>query len=234
VRIGGRPGLGGVRPLVVAIEGRLSLEPGERLLVPVDLRRGELEKVLDSLPLPGAVITVRALLNVAAGRAGNVAPSLLGCEIESPPMRVDGLRVSQAWLHEAATAIVDPDSPRDLELMALLGHIVAGDQLEGVVLSPEFQRFQSEIATALAASFAKLDATSRAWVMGVLPRSPRFESIRATTRKDEDPLVRIAYLLYNLDGPDDPMLAAGFRTGDPDVQAIAELMRSGLRRQASQ
>lgn len=232
-RISGRPRLGTVRPTIASIEGRLHLEPGERLVVPLDLRRSELEKVLDALPLPGAVVTVRALLNIAAGPAGNVQPSLLGSEVESQPIRVDGVRVTQAWLHQALTAIAEPDSPSDLEVMALLGHFVAGDQLEGANVGPEFQRFQADTAAALAASFAKLDPVSRAWLLGVMPRSPRFEALRVMARRDEDPLVRIAYLLYALDGPGDPALAASVRSNDPDVKAVADLMLSGLRRQAS-
>jgi hypothetical protein len=233
-RISGRPRLGDVRPFVVAIEGRLHLDPGQRVVVPVNLRRGELEKILDAIPLPGAIITARVLVNVAAGPQGNVAPSLLGCEVESPPIRVDGVRLSQGWLQEALAAIADPDSPRDLEMMALLSHVIAGEQLEGANVGPEFQQFQADVAAALAAAFEKCDAPSRAWVLGVIPRSQRFDALRAIARRDPDPLVRMGYLLYALDGPEDLTLAESVRSVDPDVKAVADLMLSGLRRQPTQ
>jgi hypothetical protein len=49
-------------------------------------------------------------------------------------------------------------------------------------------------------------------------------------QKDDDRYVRLIYLLYCLEGPDDPMIDAAIRGDDPIVRQIAEMIRYRLQR----
>ena len=45
------------------------------------------------------------------------------------------------------------------------------------------------------------------------------------SRKDDDRYVKLVYLLFCLEGPDDPMIDAAIRGDDPDVRAVAEMIQ---------
>ena len=63
-----------------------------------------------------------------------------------------------------------------------------------------------------------------------MARTELLEPVYVMARKDEDKLVRIAYLLYCLAGADDPMIDAARRGDDPDVRLLAETMHGRITR----
>ncbi len=225
--VSSRPEVGMISPLIVDIDRRLRLEPFQRLVIPVDLRRSDLEAVLNAYPLVGATLRVKAILNYVVSTAGVVQPGHLGSEVQSPTFRIDGVRVSKQWIKEAISAILEPDSVGDLQTMALLSHVVAK------VTQPGFGQELSDAEAALAEGFDKLDGPSRAWLLGVMPSAERLEPLRAVASQQTDKQVRISYLLYCLTGPDDPVLKAAKNANDPDVRGIAELMEFGTGRPAN-
>ncbi len=229
-RVSREPALGDLRPMVVDIDRRLRLEPGERLLVPVDLRRGVLAQVLNTLPLRGATISARGYLNFGLTGQRVIRAGLLGHEAEMLPIRVDGIRLDPQWVNDAIAATVAPDSPEDLETMALLGHVVAigsDSEFKGVVPggdSRQTRQLITDATTVLAEGYARLDEVSQAWLLACLPRKGPFESIYGMARRDPRRLVQMSYLLYCLTGLDDPMIDAAKRGDDPVVRSVAELM----------
>ncbi len=227
--LSGYPRLPEPDPLVIAIDRRLRLGPSERLVVPVDIRRGRVLEMLDTLPLPGATLKVRAMLNYSPGPGGAMRPDVLGSEAHSPPLRIDGVRVSQAWITSAMAAVLEPDSSSDFTTMALLAHVVAGrPPAETAELPPEVRRILGEGAIVIAEGYTRLEPPARAWLLSVVPRGAALEPLLAMARKDSSPFVQIAYLLHCLGGPDDPMLAAARRGDDPAVEAVGLMMERAL------
>ena len=87
-----------------------------------------------------------------------------------------------------------------------------------------------DTAAAITEAYTKLDAVSRAWVLGTMNRSSLLEPVYVMAREDQDKLVRIAYLMYSLTGADDPMIDAALRGDDPDVRLVAEAMHDRILR----
>lgn len=238
--VSNRPEVGVISPLIVDIDRRLRLEPFQQLVIPVDLRRSDLEAVLNAYPLAGATVRVKVVLNYMVSTAGVVQPGHLGSEVQSPTLRIDGVRAVRSalyppfsidgvkeWVKESISAILDPDTVEDLKTMALLSHVVAKVRLPG--LGQEL----SDAEAALAEGFGKLDGPSRAWLLGVMPSAERLDPLRAMASQQTDKQVRISYLLYCLTGPDDPVLKAAKNGDDPDVRGVAELMEFGTGRPAN-
>ena len=186
--------------------------------------------MLNRYPLSGAIVRVKAVLNLVATPLGVIRPGLLGSEDETPPFRVDGVRITQTWAQEAIASIIEPDVPRDLELMALLGHLATSTITDPGV--GEDVRLVADAGPAVAEAFAQLDGVSQAWLLGVLPVGEAMEPILVMARKSQEKLVRISYLLYRLSGLDDPMLAAAKRGTDDEVRVIADVVETALKRQA--
>jgi hypothetical protein len=86
----------------------------------------------------------------------------------------------------------------------------------------------SDAKQALTEAFEKLDPVSRCWVLGVIPRGAEIEGVYALAREDDNRLVRIAYLLYCLQGPLDPMIEAGKNDDDEGVRLVAAMMESRI------
>jgi hypothetical protein len=228
-------GLTEVRPMIVDIDRRLRLDSRERLTVSVDLRRGALAPVLNGRPLRGATLTVTAIIGFRMTGENVFGPGVLGSEVDTRPIRVDGVRVTTGWIANAIDAILEPDSDRDLVTIALLSHVVplmkqvrAEDPLRALEQFGNRQ-LEDDATAVIAEAYAKLDPVSRAWLLAVMPRlSPPLAPVYAMAQKDEDKHVRLMYLLYCLTGPDDPMIDAAKRGSDHDIRAVAELMQDRI------
>jgi hypothetical protein len=231
VRMPHEPALPEIRPLVIDIDRRLRLGPRERLVVPVDLRRGILGQVLNARPLRGATLTVKAIINFRVTGENIIGPGVLGSEAETPSIRVDGVRLSRGWIAGAIEAIVEPDSAQDLTTIAILSHVVPLMQQvrseDPLLALEEFgdRQLEEDAAAAIAEAYATVDAASRAWLLAVMPRlSPTLVPIYTMAQADGNKHVQLMYLLYCLTGPDDPMIDAARRGSDPDVRAVADVM----------
>ncbi len=219
-----------ISPLIVDIDRHLRIDSRETIVIRVDLRRTKVGEVLNRYPLNGAIVRVKAVVNLTATPLGVIKPGVLGSEDETPPFWVDGIRITETWAREAIASVIDPDGPRDPELLALLCHFAAS-----TVADPgagEIARLVADAGPAVAEAFGRLDSLSQAWLLGVLPPGEAMEPILAMARKSEEKLVRISYLLYRLSGPDDPMLAAAKGGNDDEVRMIADVMETALSRRA--
>jgi len=219
--------------MVVDLDRRLRLEPHERLVIPVDLRRGSLAQVLNRWPLRGATLKVTATMAFYVASADSIRPGVLGSDVASAPFRVDGVRLSSQWISSAIADVRSQDAVKDLETFALLSQLVfivtrAQERvpLEAVELFGDPQRMAEDTAAAIIHAYGTLDAISRAWVLGAMVRTPALEPVYLMAQKDDDKLVRIAYLLYCLTGPDDPMIDAARRGDDANVRLVAETMHA--------
>ncbi len=221
VRISQVTELGDLKPVVIDIDRRLTLAPKERLVIPVDLRRHRLGAILNQLPLPGAIVRVLAVSNFFATPAGAIVPGLLGAQAESPPFRVDGVRVSRTLMERSMADVLAADELQRVELMAILTHIAAGGY--AATLSAEDRVLLDDVLSAVIEAYPDLDPVSQAWLIGVMAQGPTSQAIRSMARKSDNRLVKISYLFHCVDGVDDPMLDAARRDEDPVVRELADL-----------
>jgi hypothetical protein len=232
-----------IRPMIIDIDRRLRIEPREHLVVPVDMRSGGLGQILNARPLRGAIFTVKAIINfritgqidIDEEKNNVIEPGVLGSEVETPSIRVDGIRLTRGWIAGAMESILEPGSAQDLTTIAVLSHVVplmqqvrAEDPLRALDQFGD-RELEEDAATAIAEAYAKVDAPSRAWLLAVMPRlSPTLIPVYTMAQTDENKHVRLMYLLYCLTSPDDPMIDAARRGSDPDIRALAEVMHSIL------
>ena len=240
VQVARMPDLSRPSPMVVDIDRRLRLAPNERLVIPVDLRRGALGPVLSNTPLRGATMKVSAITGFYVAGPDSIRPGILGSEFDSVPFRVDGVRPTREWIYASIAAVLDPQSVTDLATIGLLSQIgsmaARAREIAPVAAVEQFgdpRQVAEDTATAITEAYPKLDAVSRAWVLGAMTRTPLIEPVYVMARKDPDKLVRIAYLLYCLTGADDPMIDAARRGDDPDVRLVAEMMHDRISRSSS-
>ena len=231
VQIARAPDIPALRPMVVDIDRRLRLDSHERLVIPVDLRRGALALFLNRMPLRGATLKVTATMAFYVAGPGSIRPGILGSDVTSAPFRVDGVRLTPAWVSSSIADILNPDSVEDIKTFALLAQFLfsvtraqEAVPLQAVDRFGDPQRVAKDTAAALIHAYGKLDPLSRAWVLGAIVRTPALDPVYSMAQKDDDKLVRIAYLLYCLTGADDPMIDAARRGDDANVRLIAETM----------
>jgi len=151
--------------------------------------------------------------------------------VSSAPIRIDGVRLTQNWISSSIADVLAPNSVKDLETFALLSQLVfivarAREEvpLQAVERFGDPQRVAKDTAGALIHAYGKLDGISRAWVLGAMIRTSALDPIYSMAQKDDDKLVRIAYLLYCLTGADDPMIDAARRGDDASLRLVAETM----------
>ncbi len=122
--------------------------------------------------------------------------------------------------------------------MALLAHAVwfvsnEWENLDGLQPLPglaAMHELTEDATTAIIQGFARLDPVSQTWFIGSIPRATFFEPIYEMVVADGNQLIQIAYLLFGIEGPDDPMIMAGLRGDDPALRTVAAAMavRFGL------
>ncbi len=214
--------------IVIDIDRRLRLEPRERLIIPVDLRTHGIGGKLTEHLLAGSLVRFNVIWNAVPSASGaTLRPGALGGESRSEPLRIDGQRVTPAWIEQRLNAIAEPDLRTDIEAVALLTHVTAErilvprDAKQGAA-----ERLVDRIEQALPEAYAKLDGPAQAWVLAVLGPGPARDAIRGVAQRSEDRLVRLAYLLHHVEYAQDPMLDAAARSGDEIIVHVADHVRS--------
>ncbi|MDP6478923.1 MAG: hypothetical protein QGI75_02655 [Phycisphaerales bacterium] len=232
-------------PVLIDIGRGLQIPPHDQLDLSMDLRSTWVGTVLDSLPLHGAVIDVEVVLNVRVATARtSMAPSSipgpLGGEYATGEIRVDGQRVSDAWIDATLKRFRESSRSRDAVDMALLAHVVSRqDALEGG--SHITAQQANEIAATLCEVWPRLGPLSQAWLVSVLPRVDRLVSLWSLVESSTEPLVnRIALMRVVGEFNDparalgDPAVASGLRSSERLVRVLAEWIEATLQLQAEQ
>jgi tetratricopeptide (TPR) repeat protein len=216
-------------PIVLDIDRRLTLGPRERITIPFDLRRHRVGLLLDQYAVQGAILRVTGITNFSAmpllrrDPAGEpqlpiLQPGNLGSETRSPPFRVDGVRLQRRWIELALGEVIREDGPKDIRVLAFLSHIAGLGA--AARFSTEDQQLFRDAMSALTEAYGRLDAVSQAWVLSVI-RASSSEPLLALARTSEEPLVKMAYVMYCLSDADDPMLDAARRDEDPRIRQLA-------------
>jgi tetratricopeptide (TPR) repeat protein len=230
------PGLGDLRPVVVNIAQRLRLLPGEKLVIPVNLRIYAIGDIINSLSVNGTILQVTALLNFSVVGEGSLRPGMLGSEVKMPLARLDGLRLETQWLEEMVEQLKSPRDAGVLDRMAQLSLWIGPRAAES--MPPETRTLHENARRAFDDAFAGLDPLAQAWLLCVMPAGGTHAEgmlwVLSMARKSEDRLVKLTYLLFHTSGPGDPMLDAAKRGTDPVLRRIAEIVQLDLTRAVNQ
>jgi hypothetical protein len=222
LQVAGVPEIESVAPIVVDLRQRLRLDPGETLSVTVDLARTGVGQVLNAWPTTGALLRIRATLNFVASELGVIRPGLLGTEVRGTLLRIDGVRIDDAWLDETLAAATAPGGAIELRRMAELMHVVGASRSGRGGWGP-LARID-EAARVQVEAYGRLDGPAQAWLLSLVPRQDADEAVLSIARRSEDRHVRMIYLLFHLAGPDDPMLDAARRGDDETLRRLAGFM----------
>lgn len=214
-------------PFILDIDRKLRLMPRERMRVKIDMRQTQLATVLDSNVLRGATVIVRGLINFMVTPNGSLQPGVLGTELQTDRIRIDGVRVSRAWIEDSIAAVMAPDSVDDLTRIALLGPMVSAGV--GELANAQDRQLMADATTAFFDAFPKLDAYSQAWLLCVLPKTPSMDPIRAMARKSNDPAVQLSYMLHQSSADNDPVFDAVKRGDNPGLAELAEILLDVVR-----
>ncbi len=217
--------LSGTRQIVFDIARRLRLNPRESLTTKLDLRRYAIGGPLNDLPALGAALRIDAVLNPRIQANGATLPGLLGARIESPSIRIDGVRISAAWVEgtigELATLPMELRAPR---LTLLASAALLAEQLEVA----DVAAMREQLADVIVAAYAELDPPSQAWVVLTIPLVEDFLPIRDMAKKSDAELVQIAVMLGMIDAIDDPYFDAALSSESARVRTVARMAKSGL------
>ena len=212
-------------PLIVDIDRRLRLEPHKPVTIPIDLRRSSINEVINgAYALRGASIKLRAVLNFWMPNKGVIRPSILGSESESSTIRIDGVRVNVPWIKAAIASALNPDQPSDLAIMGLLSSILS--DLPQNIPAEQRQQLLAEAAEALITGYLKLDPTSQAWLLTIIPTVEALQSIVRMAQKSTNKHIQISYLLYHVENENDPMIEAALSSEHEDVRIVAKLLKN--------
>lgn len=209
-----------LHPVVVNIGRRLRLEPREELVIPIDLRLGELGGILTADARHGAFVRPKAYVNFRITPRGAIRTALLGSQATTPMLRIEGVRVTPSWIQEALSGIRDPRELADLNRIAVL--IQSSSFTLPANADPKLFQLVNVVRDATAQAYANLGGKSQAWILGATPSGTLTDQMRAWAQQSPDRTVRLIYLLYHLQGPDDPMLDPSLYADDPDLQYLAQ------------
>lgn len=213
-----------LEPIVVDIDRRLRLLPKQRITIRVDLRRYAIGTLMENFMLLGAFIRVKAIWNFRIAQSGQLEPDLLGGETETLNFRVDGMRITRAWLEQAIEDIRVIDRPDDVDTLIMLTH-VPNYQLPDVpveVLRPIVEKMPA----ALGEAFISLDPLQQALVLAEMSLTPVTHQIIESARASNEPLVQVSYLLNAMRNSQDPIMDVARRSDNELVRTVAEQLQA--------
>lgn len=208
-----------LEPIVIDIDQRLRLEPKERVTIPVDLRRYNVGSLLESYMILGSFVRVRVIWNFRLSPSDTLEPGLLGDELETMFLRVEGARVDGAWINRMLDNIRVVDRPSDVNDLIMLTHVT--NTLASDISQEDVERIDKEMRSTLADAYNQLEPAHQALVLSEIALSPFVEQLLEQARTSDNELVQLAFLLNCVQSGDDPMIAAGKRSEHPLVQLVA-------------
>jgi len=226
----GLPRLDALIPIVIDIDRRLCLQPRERLVITIDLRRYGMGQFFKQIPLVGALLSLKATSNFIATEITRlrIHTGAMGLESTMPPVRVEGVRTTQEWLDESLAMVTQPETDEDLYRMSMLTHWLA--MVSEKSNTVEVIERSNEVATALAETYAQLSPLQQAWLLSMMARPQSLEPIYTMAQQSKYRLVILSYLMFHVQDGNDPMLLAAQRFEDAGIQQIARYIQAKFNR----
>jgi tetratricopeptide (TPR) repeat protein len=237
-------------PIIVSIDRELSIKPRGKLYVTIDLRKHWIGGLLDTHPLRGASIALKAIVNFTARetttRSGDkilvYEPGALGKKTIPNPVRVNGIRLTDVWLKGAIEEASNVMDTGNLIKLVLLTHVIGDDvsvAIEEPLITPppgqepfvpesgERHPLQDEAITTILTSFPKLDSVSQSWVLSTMSDDPTIEAVTGMLKEPDSTTPQLAWLIryaspYVKDEAlDDVRLLDALQSENKEVQKVA-------------
>lgn len=229
--------------LLIPLSRALHIPPNDSLVITIDLRETWVGSALDLTPLRGGAVDIEATLNPrvatapTSGSASHLAGAL-GSEMRSEATRVDGVRVTDAWVERVTDGLGDSQGAADLVNWALLSHAIASqDERESPVVLVDGAQAAAEAA--MVEAWPGLDLVSQVWLATTLAESDRIDDLWSLVDDSTDSLitrVRLMRVVKSYTSPgealDDPVVIKGLASEVESVRVLAEWIEATLQIQA--
>ena len=233
--------------IILPIDRRFVILPGETLRVPIDLSVTDASASLRDDALSGALVSLHSIINWKTAQTG-FEPSPLGVEVESSVVHIEGERVTKQWVEQSLAQLRDTAQAPDPELIALLSGALVRKSTTPELIPPDAVEPLAQAGPVLADAAKRLWPEARAWLVFATPKGKRIErgkeaqdlldvgasggvelgaavseleELDAVLRSDESAEVRIPWLAVRTRRPEDPTLVASIDSKDPAVKAFA-------------
>jgi hypothetical protein len=220
-------------PLFIDIGRNLQLPGHGEQSIRIDLRSTWVGAALNAGPLHGSTVDVDVFLNprFRTGKASKAAapvPGVFGGEFHTGEFRINGQRVSDAWIESELGRIRGGGSSEDAISMALLASIVYEQDAKegGFELTPERT---NEVMAAIVEAWPRLEPVAQAWLISTVRFGDRLSTLWSLAERSTDTMVSRVVLMRVVERFSDPAkalaepaVAAGLNSDDPTVQQLAE------------
>lgn len=213
-------------PALIPIDRRLELAPRESMTFTYNASLTALGVVLATRPQTGATVVARCVVNPIPADP-RVRVGFMGRDIESPTVRIDGVRLDAAWLDETWAAVRQPESLLDPRRLVLLSHALL--LREDVMNRPRMQELADQW-TELAEAWKRLPPVAQSWVIMLLPHGEASQTFFDIAASSSDPAVLTSLLLRHVRGPRDALLDVGRRHPDERLGRLAEAVQKTIER----
>jgi len=237
-------------PVIVSIYRELSILPRGKTSVTVDLRKFWIGSLLNSYPLRGASLTLKATVNFTARkvmmRDGSIVlvyePGRFGKRNISNIVRVNGVRLNDLWLKQTIEEVGDITNVEQLIALVLLTWVVGDDvsiAVEEPLITPppgeeplvlesgERHPLQDTAITTILSTFPKLDSTSQAWVISTMSNDPSIKAVTGMLKEPNSTTAQLAWLIRFAtttvpdEALDDTRLLGALQSENEQVQTVA-------------
>lgn len=245
-----RTSIEAVPPMIIPIDRELSLYPRESIAIQTDLRQHWIGGILNTFPLRGASITIRATVNFTARetqtRMGQKVlvydVGRLGINTDSDSFRIEGVRVTDTWLKTAIEQAKKATTIEDITSLVLLTWVVGEDitiQIDEPLITPPEDEvadisdeeislaLQNEAIIAVLTSFPSLDAISQAWMISTMSDEPSVEAVVSMTKDPQSVptqlawIIRFASITVPDEALDDPRLLLALESNNDAIRDVS-------------
>lgn len=225
--------MGRLQPTFFHIGRRLTLQPGERIKVNVRLDRFDLGQLTAIYPTEPISFSATAILDPRPTPGGGIVPGPLGTTKNVGSLLARGTPATpsnlQLWIKDLDST---DQAARALAIARLL--MIARQPAE----STEAVDLRSKVSDAISQRYPSFDRLLKAWTVRFMvpdvDGKPVAQRVIDLAQRSDDPLVRIVYLVMNVDAADSPALSDAIRNDDPTIRAFAQAMKTGMEEDAKQ
>tara|TARA_X000001036_G_scaffold68880_1_gene59971 strand:- start:3044 stop:5539 length:2496 start_codon:yes stop_codon:yes gene_type:complete len=246
---------GGVPPIVLPINSEVSLLPGESMNTLVDLRHYWPGGLLNSFPLRGASLRLRAIVNFTARntRSSQGQTTLvyetgwLGSTDQVAGIRVDGIRLTGEWFESAIKQAKKMNTIQDLTAMVLLTWVVDPEIKVTIVPplipppdtgEPELpeeevvNNLKTDAMTTILTKFPALGPMAQAWVLSTMSGDESLEAVSGMLQSPEgktttlSQIIRLISAGIGAEALQNPTLVKAIDSNDEDIKTVATWVKS--------
>jgi len=219
--------LGQLQPTFFNMGRRLTLEPGESIQADIRLDRFDLGQLTTMYPTTTVTFQATAMLDPKPLPNGGIIPGPLGASHGVGSLQARGLPATpgniQLWVSD-----LDGTDPavRATAISRLL--TIARQPAEGI----EANDMRSKIDELISQRYPTFNSLLKAWTIRFMlddqDGEPVSRRVIELAERSDDPMVRVVYMVTQVDSPTSPALTDAIRHENPIIRDFAEALKTGL------